>query len=209
MPSRGVAYFNWPGFFVLAALLSKAAGVRDLLPVAAWAPVGFALLYLPPLIVLMRALTSSPAVVWMAVWVFYLGNWVGQDYLSPQAFAFFLYLVLLAIVLTWLRSLSRWWPPWAHVHVVPGPACSLGGSPQRAGMVAIALLVFAAIVPSHQLTPFAVLPGIAGLVLARRCSARGLPVAMAVILGTWISFMTVAYLAGHVQSIRLSSAARL
>jgi hypothetical protein len=139
--------------------------------------------------------------VWMAVWVFYLGNWIGQDYLSPQAFAFFLYLVLLAIVLTWLRSLSRWWPPWAHVHVVPGPASSLGGSPQRAGMVAIALLVFAAIVPSHQLTPFAVLPGIAGLVLARRCSARGLPVTMAVMLGTWISFMTVAYLAGHVQAI--------
>jgi hypothetical protein len=195
------AYFNWPGFFVLAAFLANAAGLHDLLPVAAWAPVGFALLYLPPLVVLMRSLTSSPAVVWMAVWVFYLGNWIGQDYLSPQAFAFFLYLVLLAIVMTWVRSLSRWWPPWADVEVIPGQACSLGGSPRRAGMVAIALLVFAAIVPSHQLTPFAVLPGVAGLVIAGRCSARGLPVAMAVILGTWISFMTVAYLAGHVQPI--------
>jgi hypothetical protein len=195
------AYFNWPGFFVLLAFLSNAAGVHDLLPVAAWAPLGFALLYLPPLIVLMRALTSSTAVVWMAVWVFYLGNWIGQDYLSPQAFVFFLYLVLLAIVMTWLRSLSGWWPPWADVHVIPGSASSIGGSPRRAGMVAIALLVFAAIVPSHQLTPFAVLPGVAGLVLAGRCSARGLPVAMAVILGTWISFMTVAYLAGHVQTL--------
>ena len=40
--------------------------------------------------------------VWTGIWLFALGNWIGQDYFSPQAFAFFLYLVVVLVVVRWL-----------------------------------------------------------------------------------------------------------
>jgi hypothetical protein len=51
---------------------------------------------------------------------------------------------------------------------------------------------------SHQLTPFATLAAVAALAAFRRITLRGLPLLMGVMLMTWISYMTVAYLAGHV-----------
>jgi hypothetical protein len=191
------AYFNWPGFFILTAFVAAAGGTPDLLAMASWAPVAVVVICVAPLALLMRTLSSNRRVVWLGIWFFCLGNWVGQDYLSPQAFGFFLYLVVLAITVTWLRATPAWSPPWVRMWVVPGSACRVWGSPQRAALVAVALLLFAVTVPSHQLTPFAILPGVAALVLAKRCMARGLPVAMAVMIGTWLSYMAVAYLAGH------------
>ena len=180
------AYFNWPGFFVLAGLLLRAAGLHDVLGVANWSPLAFQLLYLGPMLLILRALTRDMRLVWLGVWVFYVGDWIGQDYFSPQAFAFLLYLVLLGVLLTWVR---------------PGEYNAPARSATRAGLVGIVLLVFAAMVPSHQLTPFAVLASVGLLVLGRRCSARGLPLAMAVILGAWLSYMTVGYLSGHAEEL--------
>ena len=180
------AYFNWPGFFVLAGLLLRAAGLHDVLGVANWSPLAFQLLYLGPMLLILRALTRDMRLVWLGVWVFYVGDWIGQDYFSPQAFAFLLYLVLLGMLLTWVR---------------PGEYNAPARSATRAGLVGIVLLVFAAMVPSHQLTPFAVLASVGLLVLGRRCSARGLPLAMAVILGAWLSYMTVGYLSGHAEEL--------
>ena len=40
------AYFNWPGFFVLSAFVTRVAGYHDILPFATWAPV-FSEPYLP------------------------------------------------------------------------------------------------------------------------------------------------------------------
>ena len=42
--------------------------------------------------------------MWLAAVGVRLGNWIDQDYLSPQAFAFFLYLVLVALLLTVLSA---------------------------------------------------------------------------------------------------------
>ena len=62
---------------------------------------------------------------------------------------------------------------------------------------AILIVVFAAIVPSHQLMPFPLLSGVALLVVARQVTLRGLPTLMAVLIGTWISYMTCTFLAGY------------
>ncbi|MEA2254282.1 MAG: hypothetical protein QOG35_327 [Solirubrobacteraceae bacterium] len=184
-PGRS-AYFNWPGFFALAGLAVRAAGVHSLVGAANWAPLAFELAYLGPLLLILRALTDDRRLVWLSVWVFYLGNWIGQDYFSPQAFALLLYLVVLAVLLTWLRPQARG---------VASPSVA------RAGLVAIVLVLFAAMVPSHQLTPFALLSAVTALVVARRCSARGLPVAMAVVLGAFLSYLAVGYLSGHAQQL--------
>lgn len=92
------AYFNWPGFFALLATVLRATGL-DPVTVALWAPVLNMGLWLAALGVLTRYLTSDPRKRWLVLWIFCLGNWQDQDYLSPQAFGFFLYLVVIALVL--------------------------------------------------------------------------------------------------------------
>ena len=183
----GNPYFEWPGFFVLAGFAVKAAGLNGVLGVANWAPFVFELLYLAPLLIILRTLTIDPRLVWLAVWVFYLGNWVGQDYFSPQAFAFLLYLIVLAILVTWLRPAG-----WPGSRVRP---------PVRAALIGVVALVFTAMVVSHQLTPFALLSSTVVLVVAKRCGARGLPAAMTVILLIWLSYMTAGFLGGHTSEI--------
>ena len=60
------------------------------------------------------ALTRDRRVVWLGAWLFFVANWVGQDYFSPQAFAFFLYLVLLGVVVRWLGARGDGEPLWAR-----------------------------------------------------------------------------------------------
>ena len=92
------AYFNWPGFFALLATVLGATGL-DPVAVALWAPVLNVGLWLAALSVLTGYLTRDPRRRWLVLWVFCLGSWQDQDYLSPQAFGFFLYLVVIALVL--------------------------------------------------------------------------------------------------------------
>jgi hypothetical protein len=73
------------------------------LQLAAWVPALSNLIYLVPLWLIFRALTTDRRLVWLGLFVFVFGNWVGQDYMSPQGFNILLYLTVLAILLTWFR----------------------------------------------------------------------------------------------------------
>ena len=197
------AYFSWPGFFALSALLTEVAGRDASLDLVAWAPLVFNLLYLPPLLLILRAASPDQRVVWLAVWFFFITNWIGQDYYAPQAYAYFLYLVVLAIVLTWfgrdpdpIRPLPRaWFLPFKPV--LPPVTPQL----QRAALFGILIVLFAIMVASHQLTPFAILGVVLTLVVLRRITTSGLPIVMIVVIGTWLSYMTVSYLAGHLRDL--------
>jgi hypothetical protein len=211
------AYFNWPGFFTLTAFLSGAAGLGSIMSMAAWAPVFFNLLYLGPLILLLRRATSDWRLVWLAVWLFYVTNWIHQDYLAPQALSYFLYLLILGILVGWFGTVQldvRLAPARVLLRRPRSPARSRAvqflllnalrpreGRFQRAGLMVIVIVLFAAAVPSHQLTPFAILAGVTALVVFGRCSARGLPWLMAVMLVAWITFMSAGYLAGNLSEL--------
>ena len=54
---------------------------------------------------------------------------------------------------------------------------------------------------SHQLTPFLMIIGCAGLVVVGRCTPRGLPILLAVIAIGWVSFATAGYWSGHMSTI--------
>ena len=185
------AYFNWPGFFILCATFQELAGLGSLTGLARWGSLFFELLYLAPLLMIFRGFTRDRRVIWAAVFLFYATNWIGQDYFSPQAESLFLFLVIVGIVV-------RWFPAPAPAGR-PAPLAGLGG--QRAALMATLIVVFAAIVPSHQLTPLMALIGVAALVVFKRSDARGLPTLMAVMIAAWVVFMTVAYLSGHIEKI--------
>jgi hypothetical protein len=153
-------YHNWPGFFGLDALATELAGLGDALGQAIWATPFFNLLNLAALAFLFTALTRDRRIVWLALWLFFIASWVGQDYYSPQAFAFFLYLVLLGVVVRWLDRRR----PWA---------------------LALAVALAAAIAVSHPLTAVMAPIALLALTLAGACSYRSLPLIAAGLSAGW------------------------
>jgi hypothetical protein len=193
------AYFNWPGFFALLATLLGATGL-DPVTVALWAPVFNMGLWLAAIGVLTRSLTRDPRRRWLALWIFCLGNWQDQDYLSPQAFGFFLYLVVVALLVgplaaraPGLRGFNRaalesWWRGRSPTEPRQG---------HRVSAIAVVLLLVAVICASHQLTPFMLLIAMIALTLSGRIWPSRLPLITAVVLSLWLVYPASAYLVGH------------
>jgi hypothetical protein len=162
-------YHNWPGFFAGAASVTDAAGLASAAPLAAWAPVFFELLTAVALVVLFRALTDDRRLVWLGTWLFLLGNWVGQDYFAPQAFAFVLYLLILGVVLRFFRTGAT---SARHPHA-------------RAGLLAAVVLMCGAVATSHPLTPALLTVALTALVVFRIATPWWLPLVPAITTITW------------------------
>jgi uncharacterized membrane protein YjjB (DUF3815 family) len=64
-------------------------------------------------------------------------------------------------------------------------------------MAVVVILLYAAVVPSHQLTPVAILGTAVILAICNRCSVLLLPMIMGVLAVTWLRYMASAYFAGH------------
>jgi hypothetical protein len=209
-------YHSWPAFFALSALLTDLAGLSDALGFAAWMQLFFNALYLGALLIVFRALTRDRRLIWLAVWFFYLANWIGQDYFSPQAISYFMYLIILGACLTWLRPLGadhtlligRW--------AMPNPLVSLLSrkrkSPlvermsretplvrQRVVMTGVVMLLFLVTATGHQLTPWVMIASVASLVVFRRCGSLGLPLVMTITAVSWVVYMSgpFVYQQGH------------
>jgi hypothetical protein len=215
------AYHNWPGLFILASAVAGAVGLTDLTGVALWAPVWFNLLYLPALFVLLDSLTDDRRAVWFGIWLFYLTDWIGQDYFSPQAFGLFFFLIVTALLVRWFTArdaAGNGESITAGVPVVgrlPRPVrtavdrlferepmraemLSPGG---RAGLMAVFLVIFGFTIAGHQLTPFFAVSSVAALVVLLRVRWPSLPIVMGVMVATWVAFMAVAFLIGHFQNV--------
>lgn len=206
------AYQNWPGFFTLVALITEITGIQNLIGIAAWAQLFWNLLYLGALRMIYRSFTNDPRLIWLGIWVFFLTSWVAQDYFAPQAFGFFMHLVVLGIFLTWfrrsnsephpartsgnslLRRLTR-----LYYHIVNRETRNSGTDAEiqpikHSALAAIAILAFLAIVSSHQLTPFMTISTILLLLIFKRCRRQDLLVLMIVLLMTWLAYMSITFI---------------
>lgn len=97
---------NWPGFPVFFASLIKIAGITNPIPLMTLAPFLFDLLYLLPLYFFFNSLNLSRGKLWLALWLFFLVDWTGQDYFSPQALSLFFFILIVAL-LTYLFQQSN------------------------------------------------------------------------------------------------------
>ena len=190
-------YNQWPGFFAFNGLLLRVTGLHSAVGYAAWWPPLVNALLLGPLLLLYRSVTTDRTLVWGAVWIYYCSSWVGQDYFAPQAFAFLLFVVVLAMV---VRQLPGRAPP---AGADPGGAHPLRGSepppgrlppggwmPVRFGLV---LVVEAAIIASHQLTPIMLICALAALSVPRRNRRTVVPVLVSAVAMTTLWDATVAH----------------
>ncbi len=196
------AYQAWPGFFAGNALLVRAAGLSSALSYASWGPPFFDLVLLGPLVLIFRRFTRDRRLIWVAIWMFFLGNWVGQDYFSPQAAAYFLYLVVIAVALRWYSSSGVT----GGVLVPPtGDLRPLRFQPwRRAGVLTVIVVLVVAIATSHQLTPLMLIIALTALVLFRRCSERCLPLVALVLTVGWILVAARGFLSSNFSSIAAS-----
>ena len=211
------AFQNWPGFFILVAFVCRLAGIDSPLVLAAWGHVFFNLLYLAPLFFLFRAGTRDARLIWLGLWFFYLCNWIGQDYLAPQALGYFFYIVVLGVLLTWFRGggeaaanvrrtlnflprrVRRWGERWLAAEPHPDGTVNATGA-GRVGLLAIIFMVMTIMVPSHQLSPVALAAALLALVVAGRIAPRGLPVLLGVMIVAYISYLALPYLRGHIDT---------
>jgi len=155
-------YHNWPGFFAGSHLLQDLVGADDAVLIARWFPLVVALATVAAVMLLAATFTSDRRVVWLTGTLFALGNWVGQEYFSPQAFAYLVYLVALALALRLERA------------------------GRRRGLVVVAVAVLAvAIASSHQLTPAMLTIAFVGLAVARHPRIRPLAVVAGLATVTW------------------------
>jgi hypothetical protein len=211
------AYQNWPGFFALNALLTEAAGLESALSYAGWGPLFFNLLFIGSLLMVYRALTADLRIIWTATWFFFMANWVGQDYFAPQSFAFFFYLVLVGILLSWFRTITpleehevrRWLrhPGLARrYHAITHTASSsaimqLSSPTQRLLLMVVAILLMITITYSHQLTPLMVVGALFLMVIFQVIYPRGLLLLMAVMTAGWVWFAAAGFMGENLRSV--------
>lgn len=204
------AYLNWPGFFILSAFVADVAGLKSILDVVPYASIFNNLLYLGALLIIFRSATKNHRLAWVAIWLFFVTNWIAQDYFSPQGLNYFLYLTILGILLRWfqdrpgkrvlqilgrprlLRFLSTSLPRQA-------PPVASRSRPLTLSIYVLALVVFS--VSSHQLTPFAILFCVTALTLFRFNSFRNLPLIIGILIAAWMIFMATAFLKGNLTSM--------
>ena len=176
------ARFSWPGFFSMFGYLSSAAGLSDTMTLALWFPFVVKLLWLAAIWVVLRWIVRDVTACLLALWLFELIEWSGQYYFSPQALGMLLYLVLVAVLVVALDPVLE---------------------PTTGGRVAlaVALVTFAALVVSHQLTPFMVIVVAALLAALKMTRARSLWLVFAVLFVVWFSFGTTDYWIGHMDDL--------
>jgi len=210
------AYFNWPAFFTFSAFIMEVIGLKNPIELAVWPSVFFNLLYIGPLLLILRSVTDNRRLVWFGLWLFYLANWIGQDYYSPQALNFFLYIAILGILLTCFKGTQAL--PWLEriIRVVNHRAMLSetqeqqvilrGRNTNRRRRLVSLLVILSAIffsVAGHQLTPFAILISIAVLSVFNQISVRGLGYIIAVLILVWLGYMAVPYM--HQRTEKLLS----
>jgi transposase-like protein len=174
-------YHNWPGFFALNAWFSKSTGISPL-DYAAWAQLFFGLANVAVVVFVLRGVTRDLRLVWTAAWIFGVANWIGQDYLAPQAFGFVLVQVIIGLILrcapppavarTALGRLSQRVVDRAQgialrgrrPREADGARCPV--SPRAA--VALGGLCSLAVVVSHQLSPVLLILSVGVLTVVRR-----------------------------------------
>ena len=183
-------YQQWPGFFALAAGLVRLSG-RTPLTYGNWAGVFFVVLNAVTLFAIARRFSRGRRVVpYVAVLLFIVVNWEGQEYFSPQTAAFELSLLFQLFLLPFLEPgrVRPWLArlPWLGISPVapldipwPDRAGRAGMTVRAIGLVAL----LAAITVTHQLSPYIVFAGVAALWVLGVLRRPLLLLAMLVVIG--------------------------
>jgi hypothetical protein len=185
-------YQNWPGFFALAAWFDRIAGVSTPLDYAKWCQLIFELAALPLLYSIYTSLSLPVRHRWLALMLYSAGNWIAQDYFSPQALSTVFSLGIMAIVLRWMVAGN------ASAYLTRDDEDPLAhGDRPREGtailrrrgaipFIAAFLVLFFVLVASHELSPYIVTIQLIALAVIGQMRPRWIPLAA---LGITIGYL--------------------
>ena len=169
---------SWFGAFGAGATLSGTAGTPSLFGAIRVSPWIFAMVVLLPVHAILTKFVPNVRARAAALLLFVLGNWIGQDYFSPQAMAYFMSMTTVALILhlapssgPTVRRLKTWWAGRQSLLVV--------------GVLVTVLTT--AIVLAHQLSPIMLIALVVVLVLTGATSLRTFPLVALAIFVTWLS----------------------
>lgn len=204
-------YQNWPGFFALVAWFQRAVG----LPAeafAAWAQPAFELLFVAVAAFSLRGVTRNSRHVWIAVWLFVVANWIGQDYLAPQAVGFALALGVTGIILrasplpeSRLRARALAALPDALVRRLTAAPEGAGRALSSRAAIALAGACSVAVVVSHQLSPIFILLSLVVLFVASGRPPLWCIAALAAVEAWWL-WQASDFLSAHFKLFAPSTA---
>lgn len=176
-------YQNWPGFFAVAAWFDKVAGLGSPFPYAKWAQLVFELAALPLLYAIFRTLGLTVRQRWLAILLYFASNWIGQDYLSPQALGTLLSLGVFALACRYL--LADGVPLWRRQDRLENPRSEYSGLTSSTAEVVAAcsaiVLTYFVLTFTHELSPYTVAVQLGVLAIAGRLRPRWLPLVLAAI----------------------------
>lgn len=216
-------YHDWPGFFALSALFTQLAGFSGAQVFAGWAPAFYETLFALGLLSLFRCFTPNVRLRYLGTWIFILANWIGQDYFSPQATTYFMFIGVLLMVLLGFGStgpvkLMDWrgrffskarakkfvlpiakWIADLRITIIPREV-ELGRF-QHSALGGIILVCFLMIASSHQLTPNVCFEFVTILVIFGYTRWKTLPIWMIAFIVFWILIPAKSYNNEIVKSI--------
>lgn len=153
-PSGVDIYSEWPSFFLVSAWFQHVTGYDTLSLAHVFAPMIHVVLA-AAVYGLARVMKFDKRAAITAAMLAEVINWVGQDYYSPQAWAILLAVGFLALLMS--SPLTR---TAAYVSIIP----------------------FAALVPTHQLTPYWLMAVTGVLLVTRRAKPWWLMVPLGILL---------------------------
>jgi hypothetical protein len=207
VPASYDARFSWPGFFAAGAQLVSLGGTPDARSYLVLAPVVYFLAALPGLLLIARTITHSWRWSWGAVLIFVLTNWYQQDYFSPQATAFVIYV---AVVGTLLWMIDTAVVPRLRGNLAAKivgalkrtPALPEGMSARTAQGLGIVLTVLCGgLVVVHQLTPFTMIFALVGFAVTGLTRYRLLWVTTGLIFVGYFSYGAIDFWIGHLDGL--------
>jgi hypothetical protein len=151
-------YAQWSAFFVMFAWFSDVTGIAPITIAHVFAPIIHVLIALA-VYCAARVLGRSRRTAITAAFLAEVINWVGQDYFSPQAWSLALAFGMIVLLLA---------------------------SPRSRASGVLAIVVFAATVPTHQLTPFWAVAVACLLCVFRRARPWWISVVMMTIVGSYL-----------------------
>lgn len=208
-------YQNWTGFFTGAAYFSRVTGL-DPVAYANWAQLLFAGCNVLAVRFAARTFTTNTAVVSLAMWIYVMGDWIGQNYFAPQSLAFLLSLTATALVLrcfdsrrkrqgvlAWCRRRASLIADWTR-HLLRTTVDESDASPRAhltihertAALLAAALVI--TVIISHPLSPFFLTGWLMIVVVMGRRRIWWLPVLALVGTLVW-TLLARSWMQGHVN----------
>lgn len=196
------ARFSWAGFFSGGAFLQRLADVDTMLWMVRFAPIFFNLVSLVLVTLIARRVGATTRRTMVAATLFCIANWIGQDYFSPQATAFMLYLTLVTVLLTAFASDPGSLTGWRHRVLRPSSVAVTHLSARNGTLIVIGCyVVIVALVMSHQLTPGFLSAALILLIATRSIRLWAIVVFTIVVFLGWLSFGADAFWMGHFEKL--------